>query len=184
MCTHENGLREKPGWKHQRTYEQALGLDKRNRNTIMGDTTMLELAQINDYDTFIDKGHYNKVKTPDGFKKTQNRIAQYQSMIDALQWIVTIRHFNINAAVMTMSEFHMSPRVEQPNSSSCTYRYPLMMKHASIRVRTKEPDLCDLSDNFHDLTYLIYIKVEDLLSISALEPRGNHITWLHYVDAN
>jgi hypothetical protein len=112
---------------------------------------MLELAQINDYDTFIDKGHYNKVKTPDGFKKTQNQIAQYQSMIDALQWIVTIRHFNINAAVMTMSEFHMSPRVEQPNSSSCTYRYPLMMKHASIiRVRTKEPDLCDLSDNVHD----------------------------------
>jgi hypothetical protein len=84
IYTHENDFLEKLGWKHPKIYEQALGLDKRNRNTLRGETTLLELTQINDYDTFIDNGHYNKVKTPDGFRKTQDQIAQYQSMIDAL----------------------------------------------------------------------------------------------------
>jgi hypothetical protein len=82
-----------------------------------------------------------------------------------------------------MSEFHMSPRVEHPNSSNCTYRYPLMMT-ASIRVRTKEPDFCDLSDNVHDLTYLVYVKVEELLPIGAPEPLGNHVMLLHCIDAD
>jgi hypothetical protein len=60
-----------------RTYEQALGLDKRNGNTLWGDAITLELTWIDDYDSFIDKCHYTKVKTPDGFKKIQKQIAQY-----------------------------------------------------------------------------------------------------------
>jgi hypothetical protein len=66
----------------------------------------------------------------------------------------------------------MSPRIGHLNSSNCTSRYLLMMKHASTRVRTKEPDFCDLSDNVHDLTYLLYTKVEELQPIGALEPLG------------
>jgi hypothetical protein len=58
------------------------------------------------------------------------------------------------------------------------------MKHASIRVRTEEPDSRDLSDNFHDLTYFAYIKVEKLLPIDAPEPLGNHVMLLHYIDAD
>jgi hypothetical protein len=61
---------------------------------------------------------------------------------------------------MTLSESHMSPRVGHLNSTNYTYRYMLMMKHASIRVRSEEPDSHDLSDNVHDLTYFAYIKVE------------------------
>jgi hypothetical protein len=34
-----------------------------------------------------------------------DQIAQYQSVINALQWIVTIGRFDINTAVMTMSGF-------------------------------------------------------------------------------
>jgi hypothetical protein len=33
------------------------------------DAATLELTQIDDYDTFIDKGHHIKVKAPDGYKK-------------------------------------------------------------------------------------------------------------------
>jgi hypothetical protein len=39
---------------------------------------------------------------------TTEHIAQYQSMIGALQWIVTIGRFDINTAVMTMSGFCMA----------------------------------------------------------------------------
>jgi hypothetical protein len=180
----ENDLLEKPSLKHPRTYELALGLDKRNRNTLRGDASMMELTQINEYDTFIDKGHYTKVKTPDGFKKTQDQIAQYQSMIDALQQIVTNGWFNIKTAVITMSEFHMSPRVGHLNSSNCTYRYLLMMKHASIRIRPEEPDLSYIPDNVKDWTYSVYGKVEKLLPLGAPEPLGNHVILLQYIDAD
>jgi hypothetical protein len=40
---------------------------------------------------------------------TTDEIAQYQSMIGALQWILTIGRFDINTAVM--SGFRMAPRV-------------------------------------------------------------------------
>jgi Reverse transcriptase (RNA-dependent DNA polymerase) len=46
-----------------------LCLDKRNRNTLWGDAKVLELTQIDDYVTFIDKGHHTKVKSPIGYNK-------------------------------------------------------------------------------------------------------------------
>jgi hypothetical protein len=58
------------------------------------------------------------------------------------------------------------------------------MKHASIRVRTEEPDYSDLPENVHDWTYSVSGKVEELLPVDAPEPLGNHITLTHYVDAN
>jgi hypothetical protein len=47
--------RYKYGFEVPRTYEQALRLGKRNGNTLWGDATVLELTQIDDYVTFIDK---------------------------------------------------------------------------------------------------------------------------------
>jgi hypothetical protein len=58
------------------------------------------------------------------------------------------------------------------------------MKHASIRIRTEEPDYSDLPDNTHDWTYSFYGKVEELLPTDAPEPLGNHVTLTHYVGAN
>jgi hypothetical protein len=57
------------GFEVPRTYEQALHLEKRNGNTLWGDATVIELTQIDDYVTFIDKGHHTKVKAPIGYKK-------------------------------------------------------------------------------------------------------------------
>jgi hypothetical protein len=54
MYDHENDHLEKPGWKHPRTYEQALGLDRKNGNNLWGDAS-IKL----------------KVKTPDGGKLYQ-----------------------------------------------------------------------------------------------------------------
>jgi hypothetical protein len=64
--------RYKYGFEGPRTYEQALHLDKRNGNTLWGDATVLELNQIDDYDTFTDKGHHTKVKAPIGYKKFES----------------------------------------------------------------------------------------------------------------
>jgi hypothetical protein len=150
----ENDLLEKPGWKHARTYEQALGLDKRNSDTLWENAFTKVLTQIDDYDTFIKKGHHhNKVKTPDVFNNIQDQIAQYQSVINTFQWIVTIGRVDINTAAMTMSEFPTAPRVGHLTRLREIYGYLLKSKHALItliRVRTEEHVFSDLSDNDHD----------------------------------
>jgi Reverse transcriptase (RNA-dependent DNA polymerase) len=59
----------KYGYEIPRTYEQAKRLDQRNRNTLWVYATVLKLNQIDDYITFIDKGHHTKVSPPSGYKK-------------------------------------------------------------------------------------------------------------------
>jgi hypothetical protein len=63
--------RYKYGFEVPSTFEQALKLDKRNGNTLWEDAATLEITQIDDYDTFIDKGHHLKVKPPVGYKKVR-----------------------------------------------------------------------------------------------------------------
>ena len=53
----------------QRTYDQAIRLDDHNKNSAWKEAIDLELKQINDYNTFIDKGHHTKVSAPTGYKK-------------------------------------------------------------------------------------------------------------------
>jgi Reverse transcriptase (RNA-dependent DNA polymerase) len=127
----------------------------------------------------LEKGDHPELDTSE--LCTTEQITQYQSMIGALQWIVTIGRFDINTAAMTMSG--IVPRVGHLNRLKRIYGYLLKMKHASIRVRTEEPDFSDLPDNVHDWTYSVYGQVEELLP-GAHEPLGNSVTLSHYVDAN
>jgi Reverse transcriptase (RNA-dependent DNA polymerase) len=57
----------------------------------------------------LEKGDHPKLDTSE--LCTMEQIAQYQSMIGFLQWIVTIGRFDIHTAVMTMSGFHIAPRI-------------------------------------------------------------------------
>jgi hypothetical protein len=69
LRSYNKAPRYKYGFEVPRTYEQALRLDKQNGNTLWADAATLELTRIDDYDTFIDKGHHTKAKAPDGYKK-------------------------------------------------------------------------------------------------------------------
>jgi Reverse transcriptase (RNA-dependent DNA polymerase) len=64
-----NAARYKYGFEAPRTYEHAMRLDQRNGNTLWGDAITLELTQIGDFNTFIDKSHHTKVNAPSGYKK-------------------------------------------------------------------------------------------------------------------
>jgi hypothetical protein len=59
------------------------------------------------------------------------------------------------------------------------YGYLLKLKHASIRVRTAEPDYSGLPDNTYDWTYTDYGKAKELQ-----QPLGKYVTLSHNVDAN
>ena len=57
------------GYQVPRNYQEAMAFDKKNHNTRWSDCTALEMKQLWDYDTFIDKGPYTKASIPPGFKK-------------------------------------------------------------------------------------------------------------------
>jgi Reverse transcriptase (RNA-dependent DNA polymerase) len=61
--------RYKYGYEIPRTYEQAKRIDQKNGSTLLEDATALELGQIDEYITFIDKGHHSKASPPKGFKR-------------------------------------------------------------------------------------------------------------------
>ena len=59
----------KYGFEVPRTYDQAIRIDEKNGNTLWGDAVILELKQIDEYDTFIDKGHHTKINSPSEYNK-------------------------------------------------------------------------------------------------------------------
>jgi hypothetical protein len=87
---------------------------------------------------------------------TTDQVAQYQSMIRSLQWIITIGRFDTHTAVMTMSGFHIAPRIGHLEGLRRIYGYLSKMRFASIRVRTEEPDYSDIPDHQYDWTYTVY----------------------------
>jgi hypothetical protein len=79
----------------------------------------------------------------------------YQSMIGALQWMVTNGQLNITTAVMTMSGFRVAPRTGHLEIVKQIYGYLSKMRHSVIRVRTDEPDYSDLPEMEHDWSRLV-----------------------------
>ena len=57
---------------------------------------------------------------------------QYQSLIRALQWSVSIGRLDIATAVMTMSKFHSVPRVGYMDRVKRIFGYLSKMKHGAI----------------------------------------------------
>ena len=57
------------GFQVLRDYNEALLLDQQNGNTKWQDCTALEMQQLKEYQTFIDKGLYSQTSIPKGFKK-------------------------------------------------------------------------------------------------------------------
>jgi hypothetical protein len=47
--------------------------------------------------------------TPPSFSVREDDIQKYQSLIGAMQWAISIGHFDIAVHVMTMSSFRASP---------------------------------------------------------------------------
>jgi hypothetical protein len=70
LRSYNTAPRYKYGFEVPRTHEEALNLDKRNGNTKLADAATLELTQIDDYHTFIDKGYHTKVKAPAGILRS------------------------------------------------------------------------------------------------------------------
>jgi hypothetical protein len=92
----------------------------------------------------LEKGDHPELDTSE--LCTTEQITQYQSMIGVLQWIVTM---GVSISILQLwqclaFELHL---VGHLNRLKRIYGFLLKMKHASIKVRTEEPDFSDLPEN-------------------------------------
>ncbi|GAX13599.1 hypothetical protein FisN_14Lh370 [Fistulifera solaris] len=111
-------------------------------------------------------------------------IKKYQSLIGALQWVITIGRFDIMTAVMTLSSFRAAPRRGHLERAKRIYGYLFCMRNAAICIRTKEPDFSAIPDPGHDWKYSVYGGTKEEIPHDAPKALGKFVTTVHYVDAN
>ena len=107
-----------------------------------------------------------------------------QSLLGALQWAVSLGRLDVNTAVMTMASFRVEPRKGHVDRVKRTCSYLSKFKHATIRIRTEEPDLSSLPNQVFDWEESIYGEVTELLPEDAPRSLGKSVTTISYHDAN
>ncbi|GAX18752.1 hypothetical protein FisN_26Hu045 [Fistulifera solaris] len=108
----------------------------------------------------------------------------YQSLIGALQWLVTIGRIDIFTAVMSMSSFRSEPRFGHMDRVKRIYGYLYKFRHSAIRVDVSEPDYSTLPAVVHDWDYSVYAGAEEMIPHDAPESLGKPVLTTTYVDAN
>ena len=111
-------------------------------------------------------------------------VKKYQSMIGALQWLVSLGRFDIQTAVMSMSRFRAEPRIGHLERVKRIYGYLASHDKGAIRVRTDKPDYSELPDITYDWMYTVYGNVREHVPDNLPKSAGNSITLTTYVDAN
>ena len=91
----------------------------------------------------IEKGDHPEMDTSDLLDPEQTKLCQ--SLIGALQWVVTIGRFDVMTAITSLSSFRAAPRKGHLDRVKRICGCLLKMKHARIRVRTEEPDYSGIS---------------------------------------
>ena len=85
----------------------------------------------------VDKDHPELDTTPE---LDENGIKQYQSLIGALQWLVTLGRFDILIAVSTMSSYRIAPREGHLERLKRILGYVKKNSEGAIRFRVNIPD--------------------------------------------
>jgi hypothetical protein len=75
----------------------------------------------------------------------EDDVQKSQSLIGAMQWAISIGHFDIAVHVMTMSSFRASPRHGHLEQVKRMVGYLSKFRFAELRILTDEPDFSDIS---------------------------------------
>ena len=84
------------------------------------------------------------------------KIKLYQSLIRALQWMVTIGRFDIMTAVVTLSAFRAAPRIGHLKRAKHIFGYLAKMNTAKLCIQTEQPDYLGLPNFEFDWARTIY----------------------------
>jgi len=111
-------------------------------------------------------------------------IMQYQSMIGALQWTISLGRFDICTAIMTLSCFHIAPQQGHIDCIKHVYRYLARNQDDIIHVRTNEPDYSNIQDIEYDWECSVYGPISELVPDDAPLLLGKPVVMTTYMDAN
>ena len=128
------------------------------------------------------KGDHPELDTSDLLDEDGTKI--YQSLIGALQWVIQIGRFDICTAVMTMSRFRAAPRQGHMERVKRIHGYISKMRHATIRIRTEEPDHSDVPETRYDWEHSCYRGAKEEIPEDIPIPRGKRVVFTSFVDAN
>eukprot|EP00531_Pseudo-nitzschia_arenysensis_P008891 CAMPEP_0116125882 /NCGR_PEP_ID=MMETSP0329-20121206/6042_1 /TAXON_ID=697910 /ORGANISM="Pseudo-nitzschia arenysensis, Strain B593" /LENGTH=1908 /DNA_ID=CAMNT_0003619941 /DNA_START=154 /DNA_END=5877 /DNA_ORIENTATION=+ len=110
---------------------------------------------------------------------------KYQSLIGALQWLITLGRWDIQTAVMTLSGFRAKPRRGHLERAQRVCRYMNKFRHYMLRYRVDEPDLSDLDGAARvDWSKDVYEEQYEEIPDNIPKPLGKRVTLIHYFDAN
>ena len=112
-------------------------------------------------------------------------IRQYQSLIGAAQWFISLGRLDIATAIMTMSSFCVALRQGgHLDRIKRIYGYIAKMKHGAIRFRKGIPDYSNIPLPDTDWATTIYGNLKEELPWDAPKPYGPMVIMTTYVDAN
>ena len=77
-------------------------------------------------------------------------VKKYQSLLGALQWLVSIGRFNIATAVTTLSKYRIAPRIGHMNRAKRIFAYLSRFKEGTVRFRTTSPDFSMMENIVYD----------------------------------
>ena len=125
------------------------------------------------YRSPLERGDHPELDTSDELDEEDTK--KYQSLIGALQWVVTLGRFDIGTAVMTLSSFQANPRVGHLDRVKRIYGYLSKMKHASLRFRTGLPDYSAIDVPEYGWEKSIYGDIEEVIPEDCPTPKGNPV---------
>ena len=128
-----------------------------------------------------DKDHPELDTTPE---LDENGIKQYQSLIGALQWLVTLGRFDILIAVSTMSSYRVAPREGHLERLKRIFGYVKKNSEGAIRFRVNIPDHESQGIPHSFDWFSRYGNVEEELPHDMPIPKGKVMRTTTYEDAN
>ena len=135
-----------------------------------------------EYASPLDKSDHPELDTSDLLDPNETSI--YQSLIGALQWLITLGRFDVATAVMTLSRFRAMPRKGHLDRVKRIYGYLRKMNSGCIRVRTHIPDFSQFPDQNYEWERSIYGNVSEEVPKDAPTPLGKPVINITYQDAN
>ena len=125
------------------------------------------------YKTPLDKNDHAELDTSENLEG--DMAAKYLTMVGQLQWLVTLRRFDLHAQVASMSRCRGAPRQGHMDRCKRNYSYAIRTKDYAIRFRADQPDYSLLPDQDFDWTYSVYGDVHEILPDDIPEPLGKSV---------
>ncbi len=114
-------------------------------------------------------------------------VAQFQSLIGACQWLITLSRFDIGQTVMSLGRFRHAPRVGHLDRLKRLVGYLRKRSGCAIRFRTDVPDHEAKFGNdpiVYDWMETVYGKPPEEIDPRAPMPKGKFVRTTSFADAN